>query len=78
MKKIDIYNRGKMYRDYTYIDDIVDGIYRLLKKAPSMSSKKKFKNDSLSSVAPFRVLNIGNTKKIYLLDFINGLEKELT
>ncbi|MDA9598902.1 NAD-dependent epimerase/dehydratase family protein, partial [Candidatus Pelagibacter sp.] len=76
-KKIDIYNRGKMYRDYTYIDDIVDGIYRLLKKAPSMSSKKKFKNDSLSSVAPFRILNIGNTKKIYLLDFINGLEKEL-
>ncbi len=76
-KKIDIYNRGKMYRDYTYIDDIVEGIYKLLKKVPSTYSKNKFKNDSLSSVAPFRVLNIGNTKKIYLLDFINGLEKEL-
>ena len=76
-KKIDIYNKGKMYRDYTYIDDIIDGIYKLLNKPPSLNSKKKFKNDSLSAVAPFRVLNIGNTKKVYLLDFINTLEKEL-
>ena len=76
-KKIDIYNKGKMYRDYTYIDDIIDGIYKLLKKPPSLNSKKKFKNDSLSLIAPFRVLNIGNTKKVYLLDFINTLEKEL-
>ena len=75
-KKIDIYNKGKMYRDYTYIDDIVDGIYKLLNKAPSINSKKKFKNDSLSPVAPYRILNIGNTKKIYLLNFINTLEKE--
>ena len=76
-KKIEIFNRGKMYRDYTYIDDITDGIYKLLNKAPSLNSKKKFKNDSLSSVAPFRVLNIGNMNKVYLLDFINTLEKEL-
>ena len=76
-QKIDIYNKGKMFRDYTYIDDIVDGIYKLLNKAPSINSKKKFKNDSLSPVAPFRILNIGNTKKISLLDFINTLEKEL-
>ena len=76
-KKIDIYNKGKMYRYYTYVDDIVDGIYKLLNKAPSLNSKKKFRNDSLSPVAPFRILNIGNTKKIYLLDFINTLEKEL-
>ena len=76
-KKIDIYNKGKMYRDYTYVDDIVDGIYKLLNKIPSINPRKKFKNDSLSDVAPFRVLNIGNTKKVYLLDFINTLEKEL-
>jgi len=76
-KKIDIYNKGKMYRDYTYIDDIVDGIYKLINKPPSLSHKKKFKNDSLSPIAPFRILNIGNTKKVYLLDFINTLEKEL-
>ena len=76
-KKIDIYNKGKMYRDFTYIDDIVDGIYKLLNKIPSLRSKKKYKKDSLSPVAPFRILNIGNTKKILLLDFINTLEKEL-
>ena len=76
-KKIKIFNNGKMYRDYTYVDDIVDGIYKLLNKAPLLNSKKKFKNDSLSPVAPFRILNIGNTKKVYLLDFINTLEKEL-
>ena len=76
-KRIDIYNKGKMYRDYTYIDDIVDGIYRLINKQPSLNKKSKFKNDSLSPVAPFRILNIGNTKRVFLLDFINTLEKEL-
>ena len=76
-KTIDIFNRGKMYRDYTYIDDIVDGIFRLLNKTPTLNPRKKIKNDSLSPVAPFRILNIGNTKKIYLLNFINTLEKEL-
>ena len=76
-KKIDIYNKGKMYRDYTYIDDIVDGILKVINKVPKINSKQKIKNDSASPVAPFRILNIGNTKKIYLLDFINTLEKEL-
>ncbi len=76
-KKIDIYNKGKMSRDYTYVDDIVNGIYKLIYKAPSLNQKNKYKNDSLSPTAPYRILNIGNTKKIYLLDFINCLEKEL-
>ncbi len=76
-KKIDIYNRGKMYRDFTYIDDIVDGVCRLIHKVPNLKQLGKIKNDSLSPVAPFRILNIGNTSKIYLLDFINALEKEL-
>ena len=76
-KKIDIFNRGKMYRDYTYIDDIVNGICKLIPKAPSLNKKKKYKNDSLSPVAPYRILNIGNTKKIFLLDFIESIEKEL-
>ena len=76
-KKIDIYNKGKMYRDFTYIDDIVNGIKALMNKAPNFKQLNKFKNDSLSSVAPFRILNIGNTRKVYLLDFIAALEKEL-
>ena len=76
-KKIDIYNKGKMYRDFTYIDDIVNGINALINKAPNLKQLGKIKNDSLSSVAPFRILNIGNAQKVYLLDFISALEKEL-
>ena len=76
-KKIDIYNNGKMYRDFTYIDDIVNGVIALMYKAPNLKQLGKIRNDSLSSVAPFRILNIGNTKKVYLLDLINELEKQL-
>ena len=76
-KKIDIYNKGKMFRDYTYVDDIVDGIFKITNKIPKINSNKKYKNDSLSHVAPFRILNIGNTKKIFLMNFINVLEKKL-
>ena len=76
-KKIDIYNRGKMYRDFTYIDDVVEGVSSLINKPPNLKHVGKIKNDSLSSIAPFRILNIGNTRKVYLLDFINALEKEL-
>ena len=76
-KKIDIYNNGKMYRDFTYIDDIVSGINLLIKKIPNTKQLGKYKNDSLSPIAPFRILNIGNTKKVYLLDFIKEIEKVL-
>tara|TARA_B100000941_G_scaffold290003_1_gene270750 strand:+ start:600 stop:1601 length:1002 start_codon:yes stop_codon:yes gene_type:complete len=76
-KKIDIYNNGKMYRDFTYIDDIVSGINLLIKKVPNTKQLGRYKDDSLSPIAPFRILNIGNTKKIYLLDFIKEIEKVL-
>jgi len=76
-KKIDVYNRGKMYRDFTYIDDIVEGVSALINKAPNIKQLGKIKDDSLSPVAPFRILNIGNTHRVYLLDFIDTLEKEL-
>lgn len=76
-KKIDVYNNGRMYRDFTYIDDIVNGIHLIIKKAPNLKQLGKFKDDSLSHVAPFRILNIGNTKKVYLLNFIKQIETEL-
>ena len=76
-KKIDIYNNGKMYRDFTYIDDIVNGINLLIKKVPNSKQLGKYKYDSLSPIAPFRILNIGNTKKVFLLDFIKEIEKVL-
>ena len=73
-EKIEIYNKGKMYRDYTYVDDIVDGIYKLTNRPPRINQSKKYKNDSISHVAPFRILNIGNTKKVLLSNFIKTLE----
>ena len=76
-KKIDIYNNGKMFRDFTYIDDIVSGINLLIRKVPNRNQLGKYKDDSLSPIAPFRILNIGNTKKVYLLDFIKEIEKVL-
>tara|TARA_B100000900_G_C20595096_1_gene723087 strand:+ start:1036 stop:2043 length:1008 start_codon:yes stop_codon:yes gene_type:complete len=77
-KKIDIYNKGKMYRDFTYIDDITNVIKLLINKIPNNKKLNKYRNDSLSPVAPFRILNIGNTKKVFLLDFIKQIEKELS
>ena len=77
-KKIDIYNEGKMYRDFTYIDDIVDSVSLLINKIPKFKKKSSLnKIDSLSSVAPFRIINIGNSKKIKLLDFIKAIENSL-
>tara|TARA_Y100000746_G_scaffold212640_1_gene204609 strand:- start:354 stop:767 length:414 start_codon:yes stop_codon:yes gene_type:complete len=76
-KKIDVYNNGEMYRDFTYIDDVTTSIQLLINKIPKKNSKVKYKNDSLSNVAPFRIVNIGNQKKIYLKDFINNLEYNL-
>ncbi len=73
-KPIDIYNNGNMYRDFTYIDDIVNGIYLLINKIPNKKQIGKYKNDSLSDVAPFRILNIGNSKKVLLLNFLKEIE----
>ena len=77
-KSIDVYNNGKMYRDFTYIDDVTKSIELLINNAPNIKQKNKFKNDSLSNVAPYRVVNIGNQKKIYLKKFIQCIEKKLS
>jgi UDP-glucuronate 4-epimerase len=77
-KPIDIYNNGEMYRDFTYIDDLVNAIGLLIDKAPELSDNDKvLKTDSISSVAPFRVVNIGNSQKVKLLDFVDEIEKVL-
>ena len=72
-KPIDIYNNGEMYRDFTYIDDIVKGINALM-SVPPKEEKNIDKNDSLSPVAPFRIVNIGNSNQVKLLDFVEALE----
>jgi len=74
-KPIDIYNNGEMYRDFTYVDDLVNGIKLLVDCIPI--NKKISDNDSLSPVAPFRVVNIGNSDKIKLIDFIDAIEETL-
>ena len=71
-KKIDLYNKGEMYRDFTYIDDVVESIKRLIKIPPS--EKNRINNDSLSIYAPYRVLNIGNEKQISLKNFVQTIE----
>jgi UDP-glucuronate 4-epimerase len=78
-RPIDIYNHGDMYRDFTYVDDLVRAI-RLLIDAPPIrpvSAAEISPGDSLSPVAPFRIVNIGNSQKVRLLDFIDAIEAEL-
>ena len=77
-KPIHIFNYGNMSRDFTYIDDIVDAIVKLISKpAYADSAFNKSEMNSNSSWAPFRLFNIGNNKTIPLMEFINILEEEL-
>jgi UDP-glucuronate 4-epimerase len=75
---IDVYNNGEMYRDFTYVGDLVRGIRLLIDVPPQrpVSADEIEAGDSLSPVAPFRVVNIGNSEKISLIDFIKAIEEE--
>jgi UDP-glucuronate 4-epimerase len=74
-RPIDIYNNGDMYRDFTYVDDLVRGIRLLMDAVPVRPENGIVpEGDSLSPVAPYRIVNIGNSQKIKLLDFIDSLE----
>lgn len=76
-KPIDVFNHGKMERDFTYIDDIVGGISRMLYLAPSENPLWNPENpDPASSSAPYRIYNIGNSKPVKLLDFIYAIEQK--
>ena len=76
---IDIYNHGDMHRDFTYVDDLVRAIRLLIDAAPKRPSTSDAiaDGDSLSPVAPWRVVNIGNSTKVRLLDFIEAIENAL-
>jgi UDP-glucuronate 4-epimerase len=78
-RPIDIYNHGNMYRDFTYVDDIVRAISLLIDTIPDRpeDSVQKTVGDSLSPVAPFRIVNIGNSQKVRLLDFVEAIEDRL-
>ncbi len=70
-RPIDVYNHGDMARDFTYVTDLVDGIVRLIEAVPGTDAVEA---DSLSPVAPHRIVNIGNSNSVQLLDYITAIE----
>ncbi len=74
---LDLYNQGHMARDFTYVDDIVEGIFRVLVRPPSPDPNWDANDPSpgSSGVAPYRIYNIGRGSTVTLLDFIEVLEK---
>ena len=75
---IDVYNHGDLSRDFTYIDDIVEGIIRVQDKPPSSTPDWHVETGTpANSSAPYRVFNIGNGSPVQLLDFITALERAL-
>lgn len=78
-RPVDIYNHGEMYRDFTYVEDLV-GAIRLLIDVPPVrpaDGSEIEEGDSLSPAAPYRVVNIGNSVTVRLLDFVEAIEAEL-
>ena len=77
-KPINIFNYGNMKRDFTYIDDVVEGIYRCCLKPATPNENFDYLNpDGSSSFAPHRIFNLGNSNPINLSDFIQIIEEEL-
>jgi len=77
-RTIDVFNHGHMQRDFTYIDDIAEGVVRTLDKpATPDPAHRKADPDPATSDAPYRIFNIGNHQPIALLDFIAAMEKSL-
>jgi len=77
-RPIDVFNHGKMRRDFTYIDDVVEGIARVADRIPARNPEWSAINpDPASSFAPFRVYNIGNNQPVELMTMIAVLEREL-
>ena len=75
-RPIEVYNQGEMERDFTYIDDIVEGVTRVLGTPPGGDGEwDPLKPDPSDSSAPYRIYNIGNSRPVKLLDFIHAIEK---
>mgnify|MGYP002153755687 CR=1 FL=1 len=75
---INIFNNGEMFRDFTYIDDIIEGVVRVTDQVaapnPNWSGDK---SDPATSYAPFKIYNIGNNNPVKLMDFVEAIENEL-
>lgn len=75
-KPINVFNYGEMERDFTYIDDIVDGVVRVTTSHPALPNPDwdGSQPDAATSPAPYRLYNIGNSKPVKLLEFIEAIE----
>lgn len=76
-KKIDIYNHGNHRRDFTYIDDVVECVSKVICKIPILNDKWEEQGGADSSFAPWKIYNIGNNNPVELMDFIKLIEKKL-
>jgi UDP-glucuronate 4-epimerase len=77
-KPIEVFNHGNMVRDFTYVDDIVEGITRVIDNPPARNDNWKATDPApSSSTAPYKIYNIGNNSPVKLLDFIEAIEDEL-
>ncbi len=77
-KPVDIYNHGNMVRDFTYIDDVVHAVAKLVNiPATTSTNYNTQKPDASTSNSPWRIFNIGNGKPTHLMDYISAIEKAL-
>ncbi|PZO49713.1 MAG: capsular biosynthesis protein CpsI [Phormidesmis priestleyi] len=76
-RPIDVYNHGQMQRDFTYIDDVVEGILRVMDNPQPQRSGAEAQAQNLSTTAPYKIYNIGNHSPVTLMDFITTIEQAM-
>lgn len=76
-RPIDVYNHGQMRRDFTYVDDVVEGIVRVMKKPRVKVSPTDMDAKGLETTAPYKIYNIGNHSPVTLMDFITTIEEAM-
>jgi len=77
-KPIQVFNNGEMLRDFTYVDDIVEGVVRVMHHVPAANKNwSATTSDASTSSAPYKVYNVGNNAPVRLLDFVEAIESEL-
>ena len=77
-ERIPVYNRGEMVRDFTYIDDIVEGVIRAIDRPLLLDSNHENKDDSMLHTSPYQIYNIGNGHPVPLMRYIQALERALS
>ncbi len=76
-RAIDVYNNGDMLRDFTYIDDIVEGVVRVIDNPAKPDDNWRERRRASTSSAPYKIYNIGNNSPVKLMDFVNAIESRL-